>query len=199
MKIFINRLILFLIFFDFIFQSAWGLISPFFAIFIVQKIEGGNLVTLGLALAIFWIFKSLFQPLISYWTDRTKSEKDDFLVLFLGSFLISFVPLGYLWAKNIFHIFALELVRALAMASIVPLWSGFFTRHIDKGWESFSWSLDSTVIGLTFGFSALFGGAMANLFGFSLVFLIVSFLSFLATFSLLLVKKELRKNFQYDQ
>jgi uncharacterized protein involved in cysteine biosynthesis len=85
------------------------------------------------------------------------------------------------------------------MASIVPIWSGFFSRHLNRGWESFSWSLDSTLIGLTLGFSAALGGTIANFFGISSIFLIVSFLTFLSAFSLFLIKKEL-KNFKiHDQ
>jgi len=192
MKFFSNKVIISLIFFDFLFQSAWGFLSPVFAIFIVQKIEGGNLTTLGLAIAIYWILKSALQPFIAYLTDRTKSERDDFYVLFFGTILVAFVPLGYFFASHIFHIFFLEMIRAFGMASIVPIWAGFFSRHLDRGWESFSWSLDSTLIGLTLGFSAALGGTIASFFGISSIFLIVSFLTFLSAFSLLLIKKELR-------
>ena len=196
MKVFINKIIIYLIFFDFIFQSAWGFLSPVFAIFIVQKIKGGNLATLGLAVGIYWILKSVLQPFIAYLTDRTKTEKDDFYVLFFGTILVAFVPLGYFFSSHIYHIFLLESLRALGMASIVPIWAGFFSRHLNRGWESFSWSLDSTLIGLTLGFSAILGGTMANLFGISFIFLIVSFLTFLSAFSLFLIKKELR-NFSH--
>jgi len=197
MKVFPNKIIISLIFFDFLFQSAWGFLSPVFAVFVVQKIKGGNLASLGLSIAIFWILKSFFQPFIAYLTDRTKSEKDDFYVLFFGTLLVAFVPLGYFFASHIFHIFFLEMIRALGMASIVPIWSGFFSRYLNRGWESFSWSLDSTLIGLTLGFSAALGGTIANFFGISFIFLIVSFLTFLSAFSLFLIKKEL-KNFKIN-
>lgn len=190
----LNRAIIYLILFDFLFQTAWGLISPFFSVFIVQKVKGGSLSTVGIAVAIYWIVKSAIQPIIAYFADLKKGEKDDFSLLFFGMVVVGFIPLGYYFSSHILYIFLLEFIRALAMACVVPIWSGFFTRHLTKGWESFSWSLDSTIVGLALGFSAFLGGMISYFFGFNIIFLFASLLNFLTLILLILLKRSLKIN-----
>lgn len=192
MKNLLNRIIIYLVIFDFIFQSAWGLISPVFSVFVVQKIAGGSLSTVGIAIAIYWIVKSTLQPLIAYFTDLKQGERDDFSVLFFGMTIVSLIPIGYFFASHIFYIFFLEFIRALAMACVVPIWSGFFTRHLTRGWESFSWSVDSTVVGLALGFSGFLGGVVSHFFGFRTVFLFASVLNFLTIPLLFRLRRELK-------
>ena len=48
----INRIAKYLILSDLVFYAGWGLITPIFAIFIVQKIQGGDALVAGLSSAI---------------------------------------------------------------------------------------------------------------------------------------------------
>ena len=58
-------------------NAADGIVAPMFAIFVSQKIEGADLTTIGYAVAIYWIAKSILQIPISRYLDRTKGENDD--------------------------------------------------------------------------------------------------------------------------
>ena len=129
----VNRVIRVLIASDFLLQSGWGLIGPIFAIFLTQQIQGGNLKMVGLVAASYWITKSLVQPFIAHQLDKNHGEIDDFKFLVAGMYVANLIPLGYIFASQPWHIFALEFIRGLAMACVVPTWSGIFTRHIDKG------------------------------------------------------------------
>lgn len=191
MKIGINKVIRILITSDFILQSGWGLIGPIFAIFISQQIEGGNLAMVGFVAATYWITKSLAQPFIAYFFDFRKGERDDFLFLIGGLYLANLIPLGYFLSGQIWHIFLLEFIRGLAMACVVPSWSGIFTRHINKGWEAFSWSIESTGLGIAFGFAAAFGGVLATVLGFKTVFILVTFLGLISTSVLLSIHNKI--------
>src|SRR4030042_5032587 len=170
----INKVIRILISSDFLLQAGWGLIGPIFAIFIVQNIKGGELAVVGFIAATYWITKSVAQPFIAHFLDVKKGEEDDFKFLFWGMCIANLVPLGYIFSTEIWHLFFLEMIRGLAMACVIPTWAAMFTKHIDKGWEAFSWSLESTSIGFAFGFAAALGGLAANLLGFKVVFLLVS-------------------------
>ena len=77
------------------------------------------------------------------------------------------------------------------MAFVVPSWSAIFTRHVDKGWEAFSWSLESTGIGFAAGFAAAFGGILTAILGFKAVFLLVSIFGLSASSVLLLIRHQL--------
>jgi MFS family permease len=187
----LNKVIKTLILSDFLLHSGWGLIGPIFAIFITQQVQGGSLVAVGLIAATYWFVKSMAQPFIAHFLDVKKGERDDFKFLILGLFLANLVPLGYVFASQLWHVFFLEVLRGMCMACVVPSWAGIFTRHIDKGWEAFSWSIESTGVGLAAAFAAAFGGIMANFLGFKVVFVLVAFFGLASSFLLLLIRNKL--------
>jgi len=187
----LNKVIKTLIISDFFLQSGWGLIGPIFAIFITQQIKGGTIQTVGLAAMMYWIIKSIVQPFISSLFDKNHGEKDDFLFLVIGMYVSNLVPFAYIFTTQIWQIFALEILRGLAMACVVPNWSGIFTRHIDKGKEAFSWSMESTGIGFATGFAGALGAWIASVVGFKFVFILVSLFGVSATTILLMIKDSL--------
>lgn len=191
MKIGINKVIQTLIISDFLLQSGWGLIGPIFAIFLTRQIQGGSLETVGFVAATYWITKSIVQPFIARFLDIKKGEKDDFNFLIAGMVVANLIPLGYLLATHILHIFLLEIIRGLAMACVVPTFAAIFTRHIDKGWEAFSWSVESTSIGFATGFSAAFGGVIASILGFKTVFVLVSTFGLISTAILFSIRNQI--------
>ena len=191
MKIGINKVIRTLILSDFLLQSGWGLIGPIFAIFITQQIRGGSLAAIGFIAATFWFTKSAVQPFIAHFLDMKEGEKDDLDFLIRGMYVANLIPLGYFFSIQLWHIFLLEFIRGLALACVVPTWSAIFTRHIDKGWEAFSWSIESTGVGFAAGFAAVFGGILANILGFKVVFVLVSFFGLISSTVLLLIRRQI--------
>ncbi len=184
----INKVIKFLIFSDFLLQSGWGLIGPIFAIFLTKQIQGGSLEMVGFVAAAYWLTKSIIQPFIAKRLDRNHGEKDDFYFLVAGMYIANLIPLGYIFSSQPWHIFTLEFIRGLSMACVVPTWAAIFTRHIDKGKEAFSWSLESTGIGFAAGIAGAFGGILASLIGFKAVFVLVSIFGLLSSSALLLIR-----------
>lgn len=190
-KIGLNKVIRNLIASDFLLQSGWGLIGPIFAIFITGQIRGGSLTTVGLIVAAYWIVKSIIQPFIARFMDIRQGEKDDFNYLFRGLIAANLVPLGYLFVSDIWQIFLLEMIRGAAMAFAVPSWYGIFTRHVDQGWEAFSWSIHSTSFGFAAGLAAAFGGIIATFLGFKAIFILVSLLGLGSAFCVWLIRNRI--------
>ena len=187
----LNKVIIRLITADFFLQSGWGLIAPIFAIFITQQIDGGNIEVIAFATASYWIVKSSIQPFLANVLDVIKGERDDFRFLVFGMFIAALIPFGYFFSSQIWHIFVLEIVRGIAMACVVPAWLGIFTRHINKGWEAFSWSVQSTGFGFAAGFAAAFGGVIASSLGFGIVFIMVGVFKLISAIMLLSVYNRL--------
>lgn len=187
----INKVISILIVSDFFLQAGWGMIAPIFAIFITQQIQGGTLEMVGLIAGVFWITKSLVQPFLAHFFDVKKGEVDDFKFLVAGMFVANLIPLGYMFATQLSHLLILEFIHGLAMAAVVPAWAGIFTRHISKGWEAFSWSIESTGLGFAAGFAAVGGGILASAFGFQAVFFFVTLFGLTSSVLLLLLKHKI--------
>lgn len=170
----INKVIRVLIFSDFLLTSGWGLISPIFAIFLIQRVDGGGIMVAGFSSAIYWLAKSALQPFIAYYLDKNHGEKDDLYFLIVGYIIVSFVPLGYIFSYLPWHIYLLQFLYAVGMACVVPTWAGIFTRHIDRGKENFEWSMESTSLGIAAGVTGAVGGLIGSVIGFKFLFLAVS-------------------------
>lgn len=185
-----NKLIIKLIFSDFFLHGGWSIILPIFAIFLTENISGGSVETVGVAVAIFWIVKSTVQPFFAHHMDMVRGEDDDLSYLHKGMVIATLVPLFYIFTTSIWHVFLLETIRGVAMAMVIPAWYGMFTRHIDKDWEAYTWSLQSTAIGFIYGVAALIGGVMAAAIGFKAIFFVIFLLNAVGTVALFYVKKE---------
>jgi len=170
MKIIFNRVIKILIMTDFILVSGLGFVMPIFAIFIMDRIVGGNLEVIGYAAAIYWIVESLVITPFGACLDRNYGEKDDLWFISIGSLLASFAVFGYIFAFLPWHIYALQAIYAVGMGMNIPGYTAIFTRHIDKGREAFDWSVRSSLVGFGTGMAGAFGGIISYKFGFNILF-----------------------------
>jgi MFS family permease len=183
----INRIIKFFVMSDLMLWGGWGLISPIFAIYLVEEIPGATIATAGGVVAVYWIVKSLVQLPVAVALDKHQGEKDDFYTLIFSLVLAGFSALAFLLVKDIFSLYVVSFLHGLAFGLYAPAWSGIFSRHMDKDHFAFDWSLDSTTIGLASGVAAFIGGWLATAFGFSVVFILASVFSFFSALLLLMV------------
>lgn len=179
---------------DIFILSGFGLISPIFAVFLTENIQGGSVEVVGLASMIYLLTKSLGQIPIAQIVDKIRGEKDDFLTMFFGSVITSLVPLLYLIARIPLHIYCIQFIYGLSQALIFPSWMAIFTRHIDINQEGTQWGIYYTLIDLSSAGAAAIGGFVAYYLGFTPLLVTVSFLSFVGSSWLLLIKKQIEKN-----
>jgi len=174
LKLDINRVVKFFILSDLTFLAGWGLLDPLFAVFVTKNIPGATLATVGIMAGIYWIFKSLLQIPISIFLDKTDGEKDDFYALVSGLLLASLVLFSFMAATEVWHLYLIQVFKALAFALYMPAWTAILSRHLDKDKIAFEWALASTSAGFAIGLTGLIGGWLANL-GFNLIFLLGGF------------------------
>jgi len=190
----LNKVIKVLVSSDFFLNLGWGLLSPVFALFVLQKITSGDPLkaaeVAGLSALFYWITKSLLEIPIGSLLDKKHGEKDDLWFMVMGTFLTGIVPLGYIISSEPWHIYLWQVVHAIGMAMALPSWLAIFTRHIDKGKEGFEWGLETTSIGLGAGIAGGLGGIIAGYLGFNVVFLLVSGLNFISAICLLFIKND---------
>lgn len=193
----INKIVKVLITSDFFLNLGWGLLSPIFALFVLQKITFGNPAkaaeVAGFAALFYWITKSLIEIPIGRFLDKHEGEKDDFWFMVAGLFIVGFVPLGYLFSSQPWHIYLFQIIHAIGMAMALPSWLAIFTRHIDRGREAFEWSMETTSISMGAGIAGGLGGVMASVLGFDTLFVFVSGLTIFSAFLLLLVGNNVSK------
>lgn len=188
----INRAVRVLVTTDFFYNAAFGSFAPVFAIFIIGQIAGGSASVAGFATAAYWVVKSIFQLPIARFLDRTDGERDDFWALFFGYLASSLVPFAYLFAREPWHLYAIQGFLGFAMAWAVPAWYAIFTRHVDRDRIGFEWSLQSVfAVGISTALAAAAGGFLAEKFGFQALFVVSGFASLAASFLLLRLRPHL--------
>lgn len=190
-KLKINNIIKILIAVMTFVTAADGIVAPMFAIFVTQKIEGADLTTIGYAVSIYWIAKSILQIPISRYLDRTKGENDDLFSIMIGIFLFATVYLLYIFAKTKFDLYLLQGLLAFGGALFIPPWYATFTRHVDKFEISFEWSLNSGLLGVGVAIAGALSGVVAIKYGFNILFAIAAGINFIALFASFLLYKYL--------
>jgi len=183
-----NKAIKILVSTDLIMFGALGLVTPFFAVFITNQIQGGSIEVIGFAAGIYAILKSLLQIPIGKFLDKVKGEKDDFGFLILGYLIVALVPIGYIFSFLPWHIYILQAIYAVGMAMAYPSWFAIFTRHVDKGKEAFEWSIWSTNIDLGVGIAGIIGGILVAKFNFNFVFILASIIACMSILGLFIVR-----------
>ena len=191
----VNKIIKTIIYWDFFINSAWGLLGPIFAIFIVQNIAVGNVAEgakiAGFASLFYWVLKSLLQIPIGKYLDRNHGERDDFLFMVFGTFLTGLVPFGYLVSSHPWHIYLWQILHAVGMAMIIPANYAIFTRHIDKGKEAFEWGMETSSIGIGAGIAGGLSGILVAILGFKILFIFVSVFTIFSTILLLFIRNNI--------
>jgi len=187
----INKVIKVLIFSDLILLSGLGFVSPIFAIFIANNIEGGDVRVAGFAASIYWIVLSLVLIPFGRHLDKNHGEKDDLYFIVTGNFLAALAVFGYIFSKLPWHIYFLQAIYAIGMGMNIPGYTAIFTRHIDKGKEAFSWSTRGALVGMGAGIAGALGGMIAKYFGFVTLFTGAGIFLLLSALLPFLISKEI--------
>ena len=191
----INRVVRAYVYWDLMVNSAWGLLSPVFAIFLLEKIATGNVIEgakiAGFSTLFYWITKSILQVPIGKYLDKSVGESDDFWFYVVGVIITGLVPFGFLFSYLPWHIYIFQIFHAIGMSMVIPSSTAIFIRHTDKGHEAYETSLDSTVLGVGAGITGALGGIMVGFFGFKLIFILTGIFTFASVFFIFLIKKDM--------
>lgn len=187
-----NQVILVIILAEFVITAASGLITPLFAIFVIQDVKA-PITVVGFAIALYWILKSVLQLPIARELDKNHGEIDDYYSMIIGVFLTTSAVFAYFFATEIWHVYILQAVIALGDAFTVPPFYAIFTRHLDPNSEGFEWALRSS---FSLGAGSAIGGALSGILaatiGVRSIFLVNGTLMLIGLVILLFLKPYIR-------
>ena len=176
---------------DLLLWGGWGLITPILAVFILKDIEETTILTVGITSAIYWLVNAVTQLVSAGFIDEQRGEQDDARVLAVGLFLGSLAAFSFLLVENTWHLFLVAALQGVAFGLYSPAWTAIFSRHLHDGHYALDWSLDRTSIAVFSAITAVAGGAIAEFFGFDMIFGLAGVLSFLSCVVVLRLPKEL--------
>jgi MFS family permease len=187
----INKIVKYLIFADIAFWTGWGLVTPVFSIFIVDKIQGGSILVVGIATFVYWLFRSLSVLPSGKILDKYIGEKDDYLFLVAGNFIATMVIFGYILAIYPWHIYLLQAFYGFGMAISLVGWKAIFSKNIDKGKEASEWALDDTLLSLGTALAGVVCGVLVTELGYTTTFAIAGILGIISVGLLLCLRKDI--------
>lgn len=167
--------------------GGWGFIVPILPIFVINNVADATLATVGVAIGIHWLVRSLVHIPLGEILDRIKGEKDDFYTLIAGLILAGFSAFALMAVSEIWFLYIVQAISGIAFGIYIPAWRGIFSRHLDEGRYSFNWSLNSTAVGLGTAAAAFLSGSISAWLGFQAVFAIMGVFSFIAVFIVLAI------------
>jgi|WetSurMetagenome_2_1015567.scaffolds.fasta_scaffold00506_22 predicted MFS family arabinose efflux permease len=187
-----NRTMKLLLISDIFVLTGFGLIQPILAIYINDgSVTGGTMLTAGMASALFLLTKSLVQLPFGHYVD-SQDSKERWLVL--GTLLMACVPLIYLSASSIYQVYLAEVVYGLGSGLAYPTWLGLWSVNLDRGRESFQWSIYHTSTGVGAAATGAAGAVVASHMGFSATFLMAGLLCVLGCLVLLVLERRSARN-----
>ena len=126
-----NRTMKLLLLSDIFVLTGFGLIQPILAIYINGGgVTGGTMLSAGLASALFLFTKSMVQLPFGHYVDK-QPGKTKWLIL--GTLLMAGVPIIYITANSIYHIYLAEMIYGLGSGLAYPTWLGLWSANLDKG------------------------------------------------------------------
>jgi DHA1 family quinolone resistance protein-like MFS transporter len=178
-----NRTMKLLMLSDIFVLTGFGLIQPILAIYINDGgLTGGTMLSAGVASALFLFVKSLVQLPFGHYIDN-KPKKSSWLIM--GTLLMAAVPLIYLSANSIYHVYLAETIYGIGSGLAYPTWLGLWSANLDKGKESFQWSVYSTSTGIGTAATGAAGAALASSAGFTVTFVSAGLLCILGCLALI--------------
>jgi len=187
----LNKVIKYLVLSDLVFYTGWGLISPLFAIFVLESIIGGSAFAVGMAAGINLIIRSLLRVPFGIYAD--KNQKIAYHLMLWGLFISAFIPIGYIFANSVWDIYILQAILGAVLAMSTAGWTAIYSRHLDKKKESTEWGIDAVAVGIGPGIAGMVGGTLITYFSFNLAFTLVAIIGLIGVALLLFIKKDILK------
>jgi MFS family permease len=176
-----NKVLRILTLSDFFILSSFGLINPIFAVFLLKEISGATISSIGIAVTIQLFIRAVFQIIVGRWADCEVGNCRELHALFLGSILISVVPLIFVISNSMTQIYIAQVIYGIGGALTYPSWRVIFTRYLDGEKAGYEWGIYDTVVSLGIATTATLGAFIADQYSFRFLFVIVSIFSFIGT------------------
>ncbi len=158
--------------------SAWNLITPIAAIFVVTNVSGGSIQSAAFGYSIYLVSRVIFELLIGRSLNGA-SDKKKFTYIAVGLFIITISYLGFAFTSVLLLLYIFYFLQGLGISIATPAKNSLFSIHLDKNKEAAEWSITDAAILLSDALAIMVGGFIAANFGFKPLFIIASAINLL--------------------
>ena len=159
-----NPFIQALLFGDMFYLTAFGLLTPIFAVFLRDRVPNITLISVGLAEAFFLLTVALLRPFARLNAENDRKGWRTQVHLWFGSALIVLTPLMYLMATDMQDIYVIQILYGIGLVFCEPAWLRL-TEILRKKHVEFKNAQYQSLGGLLAAAMALIGGFIAQYSG----------------------------------
>jgi len=171
----INRALKLLLVTNGLILVAGSMLGPIYALF-VEEI-GGDILAVGSAWAVYAGVAGVTIILISKFEDKIKDKE---LFLILGYLIIGISFLGYLFVDSKIELLIVQAFIGFGEALYAPAFDALYSEHLSRKARAFGWGLWESMNYIVTAIGALVGSIIVFYFGFSMLFILMAALAFIA-------------------
>jgi MFS family permease len=159
--------------------SAWNFITPIFAVFATNHIEGGSVQVAASAFSAYLIARVMAELACGrYFSKSNDSQK--ITITMVGIAVISFAYLGFAFATSVPQLFLYYSVAGIGLGIASPAKNSLFSIHLDKNKETTEWSFSDASSFISMALASALGGFIAAIYGYKALFIVAYIVNMLA-------------------
>lgn len=171
------------------FCSGWNLVTPLFAVFVVDNVNKGSIELAASGFSAFLISRVVFE-LISgnFWSKG--SDRKKMTLVCLGFFINSLAYIGFANSQSILQVFIFYIILGAGIGISTPTKNSLFSIHLDKNRETTEWSIADATAAICMALATALGGFIAATYGFKTLFILGAIVNMLAAIPYLLIYRK---------
>lgn len=158
-----NKVVIFLTLSDIFTWGSYTLVSLLTGIYLSSKLGGDIAKYIGIGTAIYFLTRAIFQIPLGLITDKYKDDKDEILILFIGTLLMGIPFLFYPDITQPYQFYILQFIFGLGVALNVTNWRKLFALNIDGGKEGIQYGIYEMILSISIAVISIVGGIIANM------------------------------------
>ena len=167
-------------------RVAGAMLGPIYALFVSDI--GGSLLDASYAFAIFALAAGITTLISGKYSDKITENE---YVVILGYIMMAVGFLGYLFVDSMGTLLVVQIIIGIAEAIYFPAYDALYSKHLDKDKFAREWGAWEAMNYFAITLGAVIGGVLVTLFGFDIIFILMSLLCFVSAIWLFLVPRKI--------
>lgn len=138
-------------------------INGFAGLYLATKLEVDIVQIVGIGTGIYSLASSVVQIPVGTFIDNFKQDKDDIIILFLGSVLMGLPFIFYPFIHNEYFYYILQFITGLGSGMNLVSWRKLFAKNLDADKEGLAYGTYETIMGFSIAIFSLIAGFVANI------------------------------------
>lgn len=158
-----NKVIMLLTISDIISWGPFLIISALSGIYLSEKLGLDTIKFVGIGTSIYYFTRSILQIPMGHLTDNIEGDRDEILLLALGSILMGLPYTFYPHITESWHYYILQFIFGLGVALSVTNWRKLFAMNVDSGIEGLQYGFYEAIMSFSTAILSILIGSLASM------------------------------------